>query len=67
MFLADGGCENTNSNVASLLESLSHSLVHKIAQNDVLFSNSMIEAFKYEFLYLKTIASGLGLKKLLEI
>jgi len=71
MLLTDGGCENTNSNVTSFLESVSNNtLVHKIAQRDVLFSNSMIEAFnktfKYEFLYPKTINSGIGLIKIID-
>jgi putative transposase len=70
IFLTDGGCENINSDVVSLLESLPNPIIHKIAQRDVVFSNSMIEAFnktlKYEFLYPKTINTGTGLKKVID-
>ena len=69
MFLTDGGCENTNSYVASLLESFPNPIIHKVAQRDVIFSNSMIEAFnktlKYEFLFPKTINTGTELIKII--
>lgn len=59
MFLSDAGSENVNVTVSSLLESYNQIINHKIAQQDVLFSNSMIEAFnkvlKYQFLYPRTI------------
>jgi putative transposase len=70
MFLTDGGCENINADVSSLLESFANPIIHKIAQRDVVFSNSMIEAFnktfKYEFLYPKNINTGIGLKKVID-
>lgn len=69
LFLTDGGCENTNANVFSLLGSLGNSIVHKIAQRDVVLSNSMIEAFnktlKYEFLYPMNINTKSGLVKVM--
>ena len=70
MFLTDGGCENINSDVASLLKSLLNPIIHRVAQKDVVFSNSMIEAFnktlKYEFLYPRTINTGTGLIKIID-
>lgn len=70
IFLTDGGCENVNTNVASLIDSLPNSIVHKIALKEVVFSNSMIEAFnktlKYEFLYPNNINTQTGLVKVME-
>nr|WP_299780832.1 integrase core domain-containing protein [uncultured Formosa sp.] len=55
LFLTDGGSENINTYVSSVIYASSGNLKHKIAQRDVRFSNSMIEAFnkvlKYQFLY----------------
>lgn len=70
LFLTDGGCENVNSDVSSLIASFDNSIIHRIAQKDVLFSNAMIEAFnktlKYEFLFSKPINSGTGLIKIID-
>ncbi len=69
MFLTDGGSENVNTCVASLLNSFNQTIIHRVAQRDVLFSNSMIEAFnkvlKYQFLYPQNISSSKQLDKLL--
>jgi putative transposase len=69
MFLTDGGSENVNDNVASLLTSYNNTIIHRIAQRDVLFSNSMIEAFnkvlKYQFLFPKNIGSRKQLEKII--
>lgn len=67
MFLTDGGSENKNSVVTALLESLDNSLFHKIAQKDVVFSNSAIEALnkilKHQFLYPR----GINYKSALDV
>ena len=69
IFLTDGGSENINKNVSSLLNSYNDTIIHRIAQRDVLFSNSMIEAFnkvlKYQFLYPRSIGNGTVLKKVM--
>lgn len=68
MFLTDGGSENINTNVSSLLLSWNDTIIHRIAQRDVLFSNSMIEAFnkvlKHQFLHHRNIASLNSLEKI---
>lgn len=67
MFLTDGGSENVNYQVRSLIDANSNKIMHRIAQRDVLFSNSIIEAFnkvlKYQFLYPKNINSRKALEK----
>jgi len=69
LFLTDGGSENVNTNVSSLLESYGNKIMHRIAQRDVHFSNSTIEAFnkvlKYQFLYPRLINNGKALKKVM--
>ncbi|WP_418639273.1 DDE-type integrase/transposase/recombinase [Winogradskyella sp.] len=69
LFLTDGGSENVNSNVSSFLESTENKLIHRIAQRNVVFSNSMIEAFnkvlKHQFLYPRTITNGTALNKVM--
>ncbi len=69
-FLTDGGSENVNSCVNNYLNSLIYPIKHIVAQKDVVFSNSMVEALnktiKHEFLYPKQISNGVSLKKVLE-
>ncbi len=66
-FLTDGGSENVNTKVASFINSLVYPAKYIIAQKDVVFSNSMIEAFnkvlKHQFLYPLHLQNG---KQLLE-
>jgi putative transposase len=68
-FLTDGGSENVNKTVSNFINSPSISIEHIIAQRDVAFSNSMIEAtnkvIKHQFLFPKTIASRDELKPIL--
>jgi putative transposase len=60
-FLTDGGSENVNTTVPSFLNDLTIPTKHNIAQKDVVFSNSMIEAInkimKHQFLYPKNTNS----------
>ena len=53
-FITDGGCENVNSTVQQFLVSTNEDIKHLIAQKDIPFSNSKIEAFnkiiKHQFL-----------------
>ncbi|MEP6930394.1 MAG: DDE-type integrase/transposase/recombinase, partial [Flavobacterium sp.] len=53
-FITDGGCENVNSTVQDFLNSVNEDIKHLIAQKDIPFSNSKIEAFnkiiKHQFL-----------------
>lgn len=69
LFLTDGGSENVNNEVSSLLKSYNDIIIHRIAQRDVLFSNSMIEAFnkvlKHQFLYPKTISNRVALENIM--
>jgi putative transposase len=68
-FLSDGGAENVNTTVSSFLNSLLHPIKHIIAQRDVIYSNSMIEALnkiiKHQFLHHRNISSGKTLLKIL--
>jgi putative transposase len=61
-FLTDGGSENVNSTVANFINSADIPIKHLIAQKDVVFSNSMIEAInkiiKHQFLHHKEIGDG---------
>lgn len=70
IFLTDGGSENINELVRSFIDSNSNKIAHRIAQRDVRFSNSMIEAFnkvlKHQFLYPKNIKSRNALEKYLD-
>lgn len=53
-FVTDGGCENVNTTVHEFLISTNEDIKHLIAQKDIPFSNSKIEAFnkiiKHQFL-----------------
>ncbi|WP_296385983.1 integrase core domain-containing protein [Winogradskyella sp.] len=68
MFLTDGGSENVNTNVSTLLESY-NTITHRVTQRDVVFSNSMIEAFnkvlKHQFLYPRKISNRTTLEKVM--
>lgn len=54
-FLTDGGSENVNNTVSKFIDHHEVPIEHIIAQKDVLFSNSMIEALnktiKHQFLF----------------
>ncbi|MCK5677005.1 MAG: DDE-type integrase/transposase/recombinase [Flavobacteriaceae bacterium] len=69
-FLTDGGTENVNALVSNFLKSLVYPIKHIIAQKDVIFSNSMVEALnktiKHEFLYPKQISGSIKLKNVLD-
>lgn len=60
-FLTDGGSENVNNTISSFLNKTNIPVKHLIAQKDVVFSNSMIEAaikvIKHQFLYHRKISS----------
>ncbi|MEW5676024.1 DDE-type integrase/transposase/recombinase [Flavobacterium enshiense] len=51
-FITDGGIENVNNTVNQFIQN--HNIIHQIAQKDITFSNSKIEAFnkiiKHQFL-----------------
>ncbi|TEB40901.1 hypothetical protein D0809_28255, partial [Flavobacterium circumlabens] len=53
-FITDGGIENVNSTVKDFIASTNDDIKHLIAQKDIPFSNSKIEAFnkiiKHQFL-----------------
>lgn len=70
LFLTDAGPENLNTNVETFIKSTGHDLLHRVAQRDVSFSNSMIEAFnrvlKYQFLFPKDISCGKQLRNTLD-
>ena len=59
IFLTDGGSENKNSTVAGFINSKLVKMKHLIAQKDIQFSNSKIEAFnkiiKHQFLLPKNL------------
>lgn len=69
-FLTDGGTENINHTVCTFIDSSDVPIDHVIAQKDVVFSNSMIEALnkviKHQFLFHKEINSKEVLNKCLE-
>ena len=58
-FLTDGGSENINTTVSNFIDSPDIPIEHLIAQKDVVFSNSMIEAInkiiKHQFLHHREI------------
>lgn len=62
LFLTDGGSENVNSTVSNFINNPKNSIKHLIAQKDVVFSNSMVEAvnkvIKHQFLYPKNICNS---------
>jgi len=66
--LSDGGSENVNSTVSNFTSS--NQIKHLIAQKDVVFSNSMIEAInkiiKHQFLHPKEIPDRKRLETILE-
>jgi putative transposase len=61
-FLTDGGSENVNSVVSDFINAHDIPIKHIIAQKDMVFSNSIIEAInkiiKHQFLYPKEIENG---------
>ncbi len=56
-FVTDGGSKNVNATASNLINTSDISIKHVIAQKDVVFSNSIIEAInkiiKHQFLYPK--------------
>jgi transposase InsO family protein len=66
--VADSGCENINADVDDLLEE--KNLRRTLAQVDITFSNSMIEAFwrslKHSWLYLHSLESIESLRRLVD-
>lgn len=70
LFLTDGGSENVNGIVSEFINSSDIPIQHIIAQKDVVFSNSMIEALnktiKHQFLYHHQITTKKQLKTILE-
>lgn len=69
-FLTDGGSENVNTTVSNFIDNPDFPIEHIIAQKDVVFSNSMVEALnkviKHQFLFPKEIANGNQLDNALE-
>jgi putative transposase len=69
-FLTDAGSENVNSIVSDFINPPHIPIKHIVAQKDVAFSNSMIEAvnkiIKHQFLYPKEVASGKRLTDIME-
>jgi len=70
LFLTDGGSENVNSTVSGFINSTNIPIKHIIAQKDVVFSNSMIEALnktiKHQFLYTYQITTKKQLETILK-
>ncbi|WP_298900943.1 DDE-type integrase/transposase/recombinase [uncultured Psychroserpens sp.] len=68
-FLTDGGSENVNTTVSNFINNPEIPIEHFIAQKDVIFSNSMVEALnkviKHQFLFPKDIANSNQLNKIL--
>jgi putative transposase len=60
-FLTDGGSENVNTIVSDFIDSPDIPIKHIIAQKDVVFSNSMVEALnkviKHQFLHPKEVTN----------
>ena len=69
-FLTDAGSENVNNTVFSYVNSVLYPIKHIIAQKDVVYSNSMVEALnrvmKHQFLFPKNIAYYSHLLKVLD-
>lgn len=69
-FLTDGGGENVNTLVSNFINSPDVPIEHIIAQKDVVFSNSMVEALnkvmKHQFLFPKEITNGIRLRSILD-
>lgn len=70
LFLTDGGSENVNSTVTNFINSADKHIKHIVAQRDVVFSNSMIEAtnkiIKHQFLFPLVIENKGQLLKVLK-
>lgn len=70
LLLTDGGSENVNSTVSSFINNSKIPMKHIIAQKDVVFSNSMVEALnkviKHQFLFPKNITNSIQLHSSLE-
>ena len=68
--IVDGGVENNNGEVDSLLNSEGVSIQKLIARKDIRFSNSLVEAqhkiIKYHYLFKQTYEDGDDLQRLLE-
>jgi putative transposase len=60
-FVTDGGVENVNNTVQEFLNTTNPDIIHLIAQKDIPFSNSKIEAFnkiiKHQFLFPKNLTN----------
>ena len=69
-FLTDGGSENVNTTVSDFINTPGVTIKHSIAQKDVVFSNSMVEALnkviKHQFLFPKHITNSNQLHAILE-
>ena len=69
LFLTDGGSENVNTTVSRFVD-ITGTIDHIIAQKDVAFSNSMIEALnktiKHQFLYHHQITNREQLNRILK-
>lgn len=69
-FLTDGGSENVNTTVANFINKPNIPIEHIIAQKDVVFSNSMVEALnktiKHQFLFHKMIENSTQLNLALQ-
>ena len=69
-FLTDGGSENVNNIVSKFINNPEIPIEHIIAQKDVIFSNSMVEALnktiKHQFLFPRPIANRNQLDLVLE-
>ncbi|QKX05406.1 DDE-type integrase/transposase/recombinase [Aquimarina sp. TRL1] len=69
-FLTDGGSENANLLVTKFIDNSKIPINHIIAQKDIIFSNSMVEALnkviKHQFLYAKKINNSKQLSEALE-
>ena len=69
-FLTDGGVENINTTVESFLRTTDPDIKHLIAQKDIAFSNSKIEAFnkiiKHQFLLPQNLSNRKQLETALD-
>jgi putative transposase len=70
-FLTDGSVENVNLTVKQFLETTNNGIIHLIAQKDILFSNSRIEAvnktMKHQYLLARNLENGTQLRIALPI
>ncbi|MFD0797315.1 transposase [Maribacter chungangensis] len=69
-FLTDGGSENVNTTLSNFIDSPIIPIIHIIAQKDVVYSNSMVEALnkviKHQFLFPKDIINANQLETILK-